>query len=90
MKIAPTQKMILKRIVEATLHLEGEHKLQTKQPFVLSVFNGSQKRSVASLATKGMVTLTTHEGEDAVVATQRGYTATFVPNGLAMISRGQA
>lgn len=90
MKIAPQQKMILKRIVEDTLHLEGQRKLQVKQPLHLSVFNVSGQRSVHSLVTKGLAVLTTHEGADAVVATERGYIATFVRNGVAMITRGEA
>lgn len=90
MKIAPQQKVLLKRIVEETLYLEGDRKLQTIAPLKLSIFNGSHRRSVISMANKGLVTLTTHEGEEATVATERGYIATFVRDGVAMITRGEA
>lgn len=89
LKVSPPQKIILKKILETTMHLEGDNFGAIKHPMAMSAFNGCQRAAIKSLASKSLVALSQQDGEDVVEATELGYTATFVRSGVAKINRGQ-
>tara|TARA_B100000700_G_scaffold311500_2_gene393722 strand:+ start:160409 stop:160717 length:309 start_codon:yes stop_codon:yes gene_type:complete len=87
-KLSPPQRRLLKQIVEETLHLEGDQLSQPKAAMALADFGGCDRVAIESLAKKQMVVITQHEDGAMVEATNFGFTATFVQNGMAKINNG--